>query len=60
MSDEKNIVGNLIFEQIRQSIDAIDFGNILIKVHAGKVVQIEVTEKKRFEDLWELQDGGGI
>ncbi|MGD0231819.1 MAG: YezD family protein [Syntrophorhabdales bacterium] len=57
---ERNVVSDIILEEIKQSINSIDFGDILVKVHAGRVIQIEVTEKKRFNDLWELEDGGGI
>ncbi|OPY68430.1 MAG: hypothetical protein A4E57_01767 [Syntrophorhabdaceae bacterium PtaU1.Bin034] len=59
-SGERNIVSDIILEEIKQSINSIDFGDVLIKVHAGRVIQIEVTDKKRFDDLWELEDGGGI
>ena len=32
---------------IRESVEAIDYGTIQIKVHAGEVVQIETTRKIR-------------
>ena len=59
-SNERNVISDIILEDIKRSINSIDFGNIVLKIHAGKVIQIEVTEKKRFNDLWELEDGGGI
>jgi hypothetical protein len=59
-SGERNVISNIILEEIKQSISSVDFGAVLIKVHAGKVVQIEVTEVKRFHDLWQLEDGSGI
>lgn len=34
-------------EIIRQSVDAVDFGTVQIKVHGGEVVQIETTRKIR-------------
>jgi len=34
-------------EIIRQSVEAVDFGTIQIKVHGGEVVQIETTRKIR-------------
>jgi len=60
VSSERSVVSNIILEEIRQLVDSLEFGNILVKVHAGRVIQIEVTEKKRFNDLWELEGGGGI
>lgn len=53
-------VNDIILEEIRQAINALEFGMITVKVHAGKVIQVEVTEKKRFDDLWKLEGGGGI
>jgi hypothetical protein len=35
---------------IREAVDAADFGTIQIKVHGGKVVQIETTRKIRLPD----------
>ena len=32
---------------IRESVEAVDYGTIQIKVHAGEVVQIETTRKIR-------------
>lgn len=34
--------------EISQALEHLTFGHILITVHGGKVVQMEVTEKKRF------------
>ena len=31
-----------------------------IKVHQSKIVQIEVTQKKRYDQVWDLEGGGGI
>ena len=32
---------------IRESVEAVDYGTIQVKVHAGEVVQIETTRKIR-------------
>jgi hypothetical protein len=34
--------------EIGQALDSLRFGTILLTVHDSKVVQLEVTEKKRF------------
>jgi hypothetical protein len=57
---ERGGVNDIILEEIRQAINALEFGIITVKVHGGKVIQVEVTEKKRFDDLWKLEGGGGI
>ncbi|MGE4430154.1 MAG: YezD family protein [Sphingobium sp.] len=33
---------------IRQALEGLRFGSISITVHEGRVVQIDVTEKRRF------------
>lgn len=35
-------------ELIRQSLSRIRFGAIQLTVHEGKLVQIDITEKRRF------------
>ncbi|AUJ24236.1 MULTISPECIES: YezD family protein [Virgibacillus] len=39
------------WEYVRKSLDAIDFGSVVITVHAGRVTQIDITEKKRFANM---------
>jgi hypothetical protein len=36
-------------ERIRESLAGIRYGSVQIVIHDGKVVQIERTEKKRFD-----------
>jgi len=33
---------------IRQALEGLRFGNIAITIHEGRIVQIDVTEKRRF------------
>lgn len=33
---------------LRQALDTLKFGQIVLTVHEGKVVQLDVTEKQRF------------
>ena len=56
----KNIVNDAIIKDIAQALNGLEFGTVSIKVHASKIIQIEVTEKKRFDDLWLIGEGGGI
>ncbi|WP_139345062.1 YezD family protein [Virgibacillus pantothenticus] len=47
------------WEYVRKSLDAIDFGSVVITVHDGRVTQIDTTEKKRFANVYNkrsLQD----
>ncbi|WP_206239803.1 YezD family protein [Novosphingobium terrae] len=34
--------------EVRNALQRLDYGHIALTIHAGKVVQIDVTEKKRF------------
>jgi hypothetical protein len=56
----KNIVNDAIIKDISDSIHGISYGTVLITVHNSKIVQIEVSQKSRFDDVWTVQDGGGI
>ncbi len=35
-------------QNIRQALEGLRFGNITITIHEGRIVQIDVTEKRRF------------
>lgn len=58
--NQKNIVNDAILKEIRDAIEPLEFGIVTIKVHGSKIIQIEVTEKKRFDDIWRVEEGGGI
>ena len=38
-----------VYNEIKKAIEKIKFGEIVITIHDGKVVQIEKREKKRFD-----------
>ena len=56
----KNIVNDAIIKNIADAVVGLKFGTIAIKVHNSKIIQIDVTEKKRFDDVWLIGEGGGI
>jgi len=60
LKQSKNILNETILKEIKDAIDSLEYGSIIIKVHNKKIIQIEVTEKKRFDDVWKLEEGGGI
>ena len=49
-----------IVKDIRNAIAMLDYGTVTIKVHNAKIVQIEITQKKRFDDAGLVEKGGGI
>lgn len=36
-------------ERIRMSVEGLEYGNVQIIIHDGRIVQIERTERKRFD-----------
>ncbi len=56
----KNIVNDAIIKDIATAVGLLEYGTVTIKVHETKIIQIEVTEKKRFDDIWRIEGGGGI
>ena len=64
MSSKNNIndasTTNTIIRDIATAVAGLEFGSVLIKVHNAQIVQIEVTQRKRFDDFWKVEKGGGI
>ena len=56
----KNIVNDAIIKNIADVVTGLEFGTITVKVHDSKIIQVEVTEKQRFDDVWLSGEGGGI
>jgi hypothetical protein len=52
MSRDNRIVGVAIEEgiaTIRDALSALSYGSLVLTVHEGRLVQIDVTERKRFK-----------
>jgi hypothetical protein len=56
----RSIVHDAILKEIAGAINSLEYGTVTIKVHESKVIQIEVAERKRFDDVWKLSEGAGI
>ena len=54
------MANDAIVRDIRTAIADLDYGTVTIKVHNTKIVQIEITQKKRFDDGGLVEKGGGI
>ncbi len=46
-------------KRIAESLAGIKYGSVQIVIHDGKIVQIERTEKRRFESAARLAGGEG-
>lgn len=58
--ENMNIVNDTIIKNIKDAVLGLDYGDVLIKVHHSKIVQIEVTQRKRFDDAHRIEGGAGI
>jgi hypothetical protein len=59
-SSNNQLANDAIIRDIRNAIADLDYGTVTIKVHNAKIVQIEITQKKRFDDTGLVEKGGGI
>jgi hypothetical protein len=56
----RNIINDAIIKDISESIHSLKDGTVTIKVRDSKILQIQVTKESRYEDVWEVEGGGGI
>ena len=54
-----NIINDAIIKDIAEILTGLKFGEIIIKVHDSKIIQVEKTEKARYESF-HAEQGGGI
>jgi len=57
---KRNIVNDAILKEISEAIHRLTFGTVTIKINNSKIVQIEVAENRRFDEVWSVEGGGGI
>ncbi len=64
MNQKKNnneqSANDAVIKNIADAVAGLDYGSVVIKVHNAKIVQVEVTERKRFDEFWNVEKGGGI
>ncbi|MDP2938674.1 MAG: YezD family protein [Candidatus Omnitrophota bacterium] len=58
--NQKNIVNDAIIKELIEAVNSLDYGYVHITIHNSKIVQIDKTEKTRFDDVWLIEKGGGI
>lgn len=60
MDSQGLILNDAIIKDVRDAVQGLDFGTVLIKVHDGRIIQIEVTSRRRFDEAWKMEGGAGI
>ena len=56
----KRTLNETILKEIGSAVASLEYGTVSIKVHDSKIIQIEVTERKRFDEVWKMEGGSGI
>ena len=59
-NQKKSIVNDAIIKELGNAVHGLKYGSVNITVHNSKIVQVDVSEKKRFDDVWTVEEGGGI
>jgi hypothetical protein len=63
MKGKKNspsIIHDAIIKEISEAVGSLDYGDVMIKVHNSRIIQLEVTHRQRFDEAWKIEEGGGI
>jgi hypothetical protein len=58
--NSKKLINDSLIKEISTAVETLQYGEVIIKVHNNKIIQIDVSEKKRFDDVWKIEGGGGI
>ena len=59
-STKTSIVNDALIKEIRDAVQSIDYGQVQIIVQDNKIIQVEVTRRNRYDDIWRLEGGAGI
>jgi hypothetical protein len=58
--NNEQVANDVIVKDIRNAVVGLDYGTVTIKVHNSKITQIEITQKRRYDDNGLVEKGGGI
>jgi hypothetical protein len=58
--NNKKLLNESILQDIGNAVGSLEYGTVTIKVHDSKIIQIEVMERKRFDEIWKVEGGAGI
>jgi len=60
IQNTKRFLNDAIIKDISDAIESLSDGQVNITVSQQKIIQIDVAERKRFDDIWKIEDGAGI
>jgi len=55
-----NIVNDAIIKDISPLVHELNCGTVTITVDNSKIVEVEVSKRNKFHDIWITEAGGGI
>jgi hypothetical protein len=58
--ESRDVSTDTVIQELKKAIEALKYGMVTIKVHNGKITQVEITEKRRFNEPLEFEKGDGI
>jgi hypothetical protein len=53
----KKTLNDSILQDIGDAVGTLEYGIVTVKVQDSKIVQIEVTKRRRFDDVWKGEEG---
>ncbi len=58
--NSQKIINDSIIKDISTAVSGLDYGTVLVTVHNRRITQIEIAKKQRFDEVWKIEEGGGI
>ena len=58
--ESKGASTEAVLDELVKAVRRLTYGTITLKVHNARITQMEITEKRRFDDQPEYEKGDGI
>jgi hypothetical protein len=58
--ESKEALTDDVLDELVKAIRRLTYGTITLKVHNAKIMQMEITEKRRFDEQPRFEKGDGI
>lgn len=56
----KKAFNDSILQNLGNTVGSLDNGTVAIKVQDSKIIQIDVTKRKRYDEVWKGEEGAEI
>ena len=58
--EQKTLINESILKELTEKLKKMNFGSVTIKVNHSRIVQVEMTENRRFDEVLSVASGEGI